>query len=183
MSERTAIDHGRRGDGEPGGANAAWLLAQVGAHAAAMFAARLSPIGLTPAHAGILRAVAQAEGSSQRRLAHRLEILPSRLVALMDELEGRGLVERRDSAEDRRVYALYLTEQGRAALAAIGRIAREHEAALCAGVGEEERRQLVGMLRRIADQQGLMPGVHPGYRRMGKPEGGGSGGASGVPGG
>ncbi len=149
--------------------SAAWLLAQVGAHAAAAFGARLSGLGLTPSHAGILRAVAVAEGLSQRRLARLLEILPSRLVALVDELEHRGLIERRDSAEDRRVYALYLTGQGRTTLDEIGRVAHEHDGALCAAIDDEERKLLVDLLRRIADQQGLTPGVHPGFRRLGRP--------------
>ena len=174
MADHAGRD-GARGSGRAS-ASAAWLLAQVGAHAAGVFAARLSALGLAPAHAGILRALAQAEGISQRQLAHRLEILPSRLVSMMDELEGRGLIERRDSAEDRRVYALHLTDQGRRTLDAIGRIAREHDAALCAAIGEEERGQLVDLLRRIADQQGLKPGVHPGFRRLGRSSGGASGG-------
>ena len=155
--------------GGRGATSAAWLLAQVGAHAAAAFAARLSGLGLSPAHAGILRAIAAAEGLSQRRLARLLEILPSRLVALVDELEHRGLIERRDSADDRRVYALYLTGQGRTALAEIGRVAREHDGALCAALDDREHQLLVDLLRRIADQQGLTPGVHPGFRRLGRP--------------
>lgn len=155
--------------GGRGATSAAWLLAQVGAHAAAAFAARLSALGLSPAHAGILRAIAAAEGLSQRRLARLLEILPSRLVALVDELEHRGLIERRDSVDDRRVYALYLTGQGRTTLDEIGRVAREHDGALCAAIDDEERKLLVDLLRRIADQQGLTPGVHPGFRRLGRP--------------
>lgn len=160
--------------GGRGATSAAWLLAQVGAHAASRFAARLSALGLAPAHAGILRITAQEEGLSQRRLARRLEILPSRLVSLLDELQSRGLIERRDSAEDRRVYAIYLTDQGRATLGEIGSLAREHDSALCAAISEDECKLLVDLLRRIADQQGLKPGVHPGFRRLGRPSGGGS---------
>jgi len=39
---------------------------------------------------------------------------------------------------------------------------------LCEALGAEEREQLAGMLRRIADQQGLRPGVHPGFRTLGR---------------
>jgi DNA-binding MarR family transcriptional regulator len=176
MAEHSDTDSSSRRGGGRGATSAAWLLAQVGAQAAAEFAARLAPLGLAPADAGILRVIAQAEGLSQRRLARQLGILPSRLVSLVDGLESRGLVERQDRAEDRRVYALYLTDQGRATLDAIGRIAREHEGALCAALGDEERKHLADMLRRIADQQGLQPGVHPGFRRLGRPRGGGKSG-------
>ncbi|MFL5263866.1 MAG: MarR family winged helix-turn-helix transcriptional regulator [Anaeromyxobacteraceae bacterium] len=158
----------QRGPGSPRGSGAghlAFLLAQVGAHAAARFAERLAPLGLAPQHAGILRVLGQAAGQSQRALSERLGVLPSRLVALVDDLEARGLVERRDDADDRRSYALHLTPRGREALEEIGRVARAHGDALCAALTEPERAQLAALLGRIAEDQGLLPGVHPGLRR------------------
>jgi DNA-binding MarR family transcriptional regulator len=148
-------------------AGLAFLLAQVGAHAAGRFAERLAPLKLTPPHAGILRTIKQSNGLSQQTLGELLGMFPSRLVAVLDELEQRGLVERRDSPTDRRSYALYLTEAGSEALEQIGRIAREHQDSLCAALDESERAQLRDFLRRIADQQKLAPGIHPGYRRLG----------------
>jgi DNA-binding MarR family transcriptional regulator len=148
--------------------SAAWLLAQVGAHAAAQFARRLSALGLEPPHAGILRIVSSSGGISQQALANRLDIFPSRLVALVDDLEGRGLLERRSNAEDRRTYALQLTDKGRKTLESIGRVAREHDEALCAALTAAERERLAALLLRIAEQQGLKPGVHPGFRRLGR---------------
>src|SRR6516165_4467004 len=148
----------------------AFLLSQVGAHAADKFGERLEPLGLKPAHAGILRVIRQADGLSQQALGEKLSVFPSRLVALLDELEERALVERRDSPTDRRSYALYLTGAGRDALEQIGRAAREHQDDLCAALDESERVQLADLLRRIAHEQGLTPGVHPGYRKLGGSE-------------
>jgi DNA-binding MarR family transcriptional regulator len=145
----------------------AFLLAQVGAHGAARFAERLVPLKLTPPHAGILRIIDQDGGLTQQALCERLGILPSRLVAVLDELEQRGLIERRDNPADRRSYALHLTGAGRESLGQIGRIAREHQDALCAALNESERAKLKNYLTRIASQQGLTPGVHPGYRTLG----------------
>ena len=116
---------------------------------------------------GILRVIEQADGLSQQALGEKLGMFPSRLVAILDELEERGLVERRDSPNDRRSYALYLTGAGREALAQIMCIAREHQDALCTALDETERAQLAGLLARIAAEQGLTPGVHPGFRRLG----------------
>jgi DNA-binding MarR family transcriptional regulator len=144
----------------------AFLLAQVGAHASAKFAERLRQIGVVPAHAGILRLVQASEGISQQTLGSELRVLPSRLVLLIDDLEERGLVERRNHPTDRRSYALYLTDKGRETLKAIGRIAREHQDSLCAALDDREHAQLAGLLRRIAEDQGLRPGVHPGYGRL-----------------
>jgi len=46
--------------------------------------------------------------------------------------------------------------------------AREHEDALCAVLTATERDQLSSLLRRIAGEQGLTAGVHPGYRQLGR---------------
>jgi DNA-binding MarR family transcriptional regulator len=145
---------------------AAFLLAQLGSHAAAMFAQRLGPLGLTPAHAGSLRMIAAAEGSSQQDVAGKLGMFPSRLVALVDELEQRGLVERVANAADRRTYALQLTQRGKDALGDIARVGRAHEDALLAALTPDERHTLASLLQRVADDQGLRPGVHPGFARL-----------------
>jgi DNA-binding MarR family transcriptional regulator len=145
----------------------AFLLAQVGARAAALFATRLQELELVPAHAGTLRAIAGNAGISQQALASLLGMVPSRLVSLLDELEARALVERRDHPEDRRVYALHLTEKGSRAMAEIGRVARAHDDAVCASLSEKERELLRSLLSRIADEQKLTPGVHPGFAYVG----------------
>jgi DNA-binding MarR family transcriptional regulator len=145
----------------------AFLLSQVGAHAAARFAERLVPLNLTPPHAGILRVIKQSDGLSQQALGEKLGMFPSRLVVVLDELEQRGLVERRDNPADRRSYALYLTRAGGEALQQIGRIGREHQDALCAALNTSERAQLADLLRRIAEEQQLTPGIHPGLRKLG----------------
>ena len=142
---------------------AAFLLAQLGAHAASRFADRLAELKLVPAHAGILRILAATPAITQQALAAALGTLPSRLVALVDELESRGLVERRPHDTDRRSNALHLTESGESTLQAIGRVAREHQQLLLAALSAEEQQELAALLQRVADQQGLIRHVHPGY--------------------
>jgi DNA-binding MarR family transcriptional regulator len=149
-----------------GARSAAFLLAQVGGHAAARFGEKLASLELTRPHAGVLRAIAARPGLSQQELATLLAVVPSRLVILVDQLEERAFVERRDHPEDRRVYALYLTQRGAQALADIGRVAKAHNEAMCAALSADEQAQLVALLRRIADQQELTPGVHPGFRQL-----------------
>ncbi|MFJ3904818.1 MarR family winged helix-turn-helix transcriptional regulator [Streptomyces sp. NPDC090025] len=146
----------------------AFLLAQLGAHAAGRFAERVAALGLTPPDVGLLRMIATRPGLSQRALATELGVVPSRVVTLIDQLDGKGLVERRRSTEDRRNHALHLSADGQRVLAEIGTVAGEHEADICAGLDDAERAVLTGLLERIAERQGLTPGVHPGYRGMAK---------------
>jgi DNA-binding MarR family transcriptional regulator len=157
---------------DPGGTerpfSVAFLLAQVGAHAAGKFAERLARLHLLPPHAGILRVLRKSGGLSQQGLAEVLHMHPSGLVAIIDELEERGLVKRQDSLDDRRTYELHLTDQGQVALRAIGRVGEEHNESLCAALSLREREQLAGLLQRIAAEQGLTPGLHPGFSRLGR---------------
>src|SRR5882757_946293 len=146
----------------------AFLLAQVGAHAANQFTERLGVLQLTPADAGILRLLRIAAGISQQELSEKLRIHPSRLVAILDNLERRHLVERKPNSEDRRLYSLHLTKDGGEILEQIGKVAREHQDALLSTLNGDERAKLTELLHRIADAQGLIRGVHPGYQRLGK---------------
>ena len=145
----------------------AFLLAQIGAHAANKFAERLATVNLSPPQVGILGILRRSGGLSQQDLAGTLRMHPSGLVAVIDELEELGLVQRKDSPDDRRTYALHLTDKGIATLSDVGRIAHEHNKSLCRALSDEEREQLRGFLQRIADEQGLAPGVHPGFSRLG----------------
>jgi DNA-binding MarR family transcriptional regulator len=154
---------GRKSSGPGRSGGPAFLLAQLGAHAAMKFGQRIAGLDLTPPLAGILRAISASEGMSQKALGVRLGIVPSRLVELLDELDQRGLVERRDDENDRRVYALHLTKKGGATLETLGRIAREHQETLLAALTSSERELLASLLAKVAEEQGLTPGVHPGY--------------------
>jgi DNA-binding MarR family transcriptional regulator len=141
----------------------------VGAHAATKFAERLAKLNLVPSHAGIFRILSATPAISQQALAAAVGTVPSRLVALIDELESQGLVERRPHETDRRSYALHLTEKGKSTLESISQIAREHRQDLLAALSEEEQRELTVLLQRVAEQQGLIESVHPGFTKAGRP--------------
>jgi DNA-binding MarR family transcriptional regulator len=139
----------------------AFLLAQLGFHSTRLWKDRLAPLGIDPRHVVLLRHVAAAEGQSQHALGRAMQIPPSRMVALVDELEREGLLERRPSPSDRRAYALHLTGDGWRLLDQLMQVSAEHEAQLCAGLAQAERRQLIDLLSRVAAEQGLPTGVHP----------------------
>jgi DNA-binding MarR family transcriptional regulator len=146
----------------------AFLLSQVGAYAALGFAERLRALDLKVYDAGILRILGSNPGITQQALSATLGMFPSRLVALLDALEKRKLVERRDSPSDRRSYRLRLTRAGRTALTAIGRVTHQLEDGLLAGLTEKQKKDLFEALTRIVAQQRITPGVHPAYRQIGK---------------
>ncbi len=145
---------------------AAFLLSQIGALARERFGEKTATLGITPAHAGILRLLGNSPGTNQQELAATLGVLPSRMVLLLDELGEKGLVERGRSTEDRRQSILELTRAGKQTLKRLSKLAAEHENELCRALNLEERRTLAALCRTIAADQGLAPNVHPGYRRL-----------------
>ena len=149
----------------PRRAGSAFLLAQLGAYAAAQFAQRISELDLTPPQAGLLRLIAWNPGQSQQALARQLGTPASRLVPLVDGLEERGLIERRRDPADRRHYALYLTGDGTQFMKELGRLGAAHEDVMTEGLTADDRAVLNDLLNRVAARQGLTTGVHPGYRR------------------
>ena len=139
----------------------AFLLTQLGTRMHDRFAERLRPFGLHPRHYGMLGHLAAAEGSSQQALADALGVHRSAMVALVDDLEERGLAERRRDPADRRAYTLHLTAEGRSRLAELHAIAEDEEEVLLAPLDPAARRELVARLQGLAAAQGLAPGVHP----------------------
>jgi DNA-binding MarR family transcriptional regulator len=123
----------------------------------------LVPLELEPREFALLRAVAAAEGLSQQAMGERLQIPASRMVAFVDALEARGLLERRHNPDDRRTRSLHLTDAGRELLGRAFAVASSYERDLCADLDEGERERLLDLLQRVAPRLGLPPGVHPAH--------------------
>lgn len=139
-----------------------FLISQLGFFSSKGFAEALVPIGIEPKEFLLLRFVAASAGQSQQALAQRLGVPPSRMVALVDDLEERGLVERRLNPDDRRVRGLHLTEEGKATVERAAHVAVEYETKLCSSLEGSERDQLIDLLQKIQQGQTDLPGVHPG---------------------
>jgi hypothetical protein len=77
-------------------------------------------------------------------------------------------VERRRNPGDRRLHALHLTAGGQQMLAEIGKIGRAHEEEITGGLTASEREELAATLQVLAARHGLTPGVHPGYKSIGR---------------
>jgi DNA-binding MarR family transcriptional regulator len=145
-----------RGDG------IAYLLVQLGFHAARKFSERLAPLGLEPRQFGMLTRLSANEGKSQQAIGELMGLNPTRMVFLVDELEKQGLVERRRNPDDRRSYALYLTGQGRDKLREAQQASAGHEREIGASLTGAQRAELAVLLRQIAREQGISEESLPG---------------------
>jgi DNA-binding MarR family transcriptional regulator len=139
-----------------------FLLSQLGAYIADDAKRRLAPLGVHPRVNAILFALAGNDGQSQRQLSARLGVHRNVMVGLIDTLEQQGLVQRRPHPEDRRAFAVTLTEKARDLLPALQEQSDAIEDEVTAGLSPRERAELLRTLQRVAAALGLSPGVHPG---------------------
>jgi DNA-binding MarR family transcriptional regulator len=85
---------------------------------------------------------------TQRELADFLSLDPSQIVALVDELEKRGLVARAAGKQDRRAKTVTATAKGARLLVGADQAAHRAEAEALAGLAEDEIAQLKALLRK-----------------------------------
>lgn len=112
--------------------------------------AALAAFGLKVRHYVVLSLAGSDLQPSQRELAEFVQLDPSQIVATIDVLESKGLVERAPSRADRRIKVLnataaglHLLEQARAQV-----LAAEHDS--LGALSADERDLLRDLLRRIA---------------------------------
>src|SRR3954471_15206737 len=148
--------------------SAAFLLSTLGFTVSRRFHEMLGPLELEPGEFALLRAVAKSDGEPQNALAERLHISPSWMVAIVDELERRGLLERKPHARDRRVRNLHLTAGGKKLLRRAERRAHQFDRRVTGPLSDAELQQLLELLQRVAAGLDLQPGAaHAALRERG----------------
>lgn len=126
----------------------AFLLRKAAQRVTAMAEAVLSQHGLTMRHFGVLTAIEDEPGQNQRGVGERLRIDRTTVVALTDDLENAGLLERRRGL-DRRMFALYLTPVGVERLAELKRLNAEVHDKFLANLSDAERAMLRELLIKV----------------------------------
>lgn len=116
------------------------------------FAADLKEFDISPGRFGVLVLISANPGLTQSRLAAATQLDRSTMVAVIDQLEGRGLVERRASPTDRRSNALVLTAAGESLLKQLKRRIKSHEARIAAAMTPREAETFVELLTRVRER-------------------------------
>ena len=104
---------------------------------------------LTGKHLGLLSVIIDEGPLSQQALGQRVGVDRTTVVAVVDDLEAAGFVQRRRNPEDRRAYALEATSAGRSWQAKARNAVIEAEREILAPLSPAERRQLVELLQRV----------------------------------
>jgi DNA-binding MarR family transcriptional regulator len=107
--------------------------------------------GLHPSHHGILLVLGEGSPETQGSIADTLGYDRGQLVGLLDELEERGLLERRRDPNDRRRHVVQLTADGKQTLRRLRAVSRQVEDEFLAPLSEQERTKLHGLLLRLME--------------------------------
>lgn len=117
--------------------------------AVAIFLQETETTGITPVQYAALQTVANTPGLDQRTLARSIGFDTSTIAGVIDRLEGRGLMQRNASPEDRRVRLLTLTDEGQRLLATVLPGMQRAQARMLAPLPEAERAEFMRMLRTL----------------------------------
>lgn len=126
-----------------------FLLAEVVRLQLRVYNGRFRATGLNQSQVAALIHLDRVEELSQTDLAQRLGMQKAAAGTLIDGLEGKGLVERERSRDDRRLQLVSITEAGRRLVGEVDRMGEALGTALRQGISREERTQLVSILQRL----------------------------------
>jgi DNA-binding MarR family transcriptional regulator len=110
----------------------------------------LAPLDLRVRAYSVLALACSGENPSQRELAAFLSLDASQIVALVDDLEQRGLVARIVGAQDRRSKSITATDEGQRLFTKARSAVQKAEDESLAGLDAHEKETLRVLLTRIA---------------------------------
>jgi len=128
-----------------------FLLKRLGFAAKDRTLAAYEETGLHPYHHAVLLVLDEGAPETQGSIADSLGYDRGQLVGLLDELEERGLVERKRDPSDRRRHVVRSTPEGKKMLRRLRTLAGQIEDDFLAPLDEREREALHGLLLRLAE--------------------------------
>jgi MarR family transcriptional regulator for hemolysin len=129
--------------------NFGFLVHDVARQLTAVLDRRLSHYGLTRSHWRAVIYIWRTPGISQTELSEILDLSRMGVTGLIDRMESKGLVLRRDDAKDRRVKRIYLTESTTALVPLITKLGSECIDEFLTGIDESDREVLANLLLKV----------------------------------
>lgn len=111
--------------------------------------AALEPSGLRTVPFSVLATICEHPGISAADICRTLGMQRANIVAILADLDSRGLFLRDPDPDDNRIQRLFPTRKGAEEAARLMALIAEHEERMLAGLSQAERRDLRRLLARI----------------------------------
>ncbi|MFI0480543.1 MarR family winged helix-turn-helix transcriptional regulator [Actinomadura sp. 9N215] len=128
-----------------------WLINLISAHSHRLISDAFAAAGARGYHYRLLAALAEYGPSSQAALGRRTGIDRSDVVAALNELVAKKLIERTPDPSDRRRNVITITPDGSRHLEELDGVLAAIQDDLLAPLTPSERAQLTALLTRVAD--------------------------------
>lgn len=132
--------------------NILWLLKQAFYFSLTTVNDAVSGHGVSTAQIGVLRQLTNEPGLSGAELARRLLISPQGVQLALTALERRGLVERKQDPQHRRILQAFLTDEGRAVAETVVTDAIEAHDKVFGVLNAQEQQTLRDLLGRVVEK-------------------------------
>jgi DNA-binding MarR family transcriptional regulator len=106
--------------------------------------------GLTGPQLMVMQSVGKEPGVMVRQVADDINLSPATVTSILDRLEGKDLIQRVRSTEDKRRVGLFLTDSGRKLLENAPLPFQEHFTNRFSQLQEWEQSQMVATMQRMA---------------------------------
>lgn len=124
----------------------AFLLVDAGRKLNDAYDLNMKPLGLTRSQWRVVAYVSRTPGVSQTELAESIECSRMAITSLLDRMQSKGLIERREVENDRRVRAVFLTDKGSALVRQMNKTAVRVLEQVFDGTTPADRQQLHQLL-------------------------------------
>lgn len=129
-----------------------FILNHAGRRMTQLLSHQFQPYDMTTEQWVVLHRLACEDGITQKLLAIRAEKDQTNITRILDQLERKGMVERRANEQDRRSFLTFITDQGRAMNDILTPIEQKVIASLLSGFTEEQSSQLRQLLIQITQE-------------------------------
>ena len=132
--------------------NILWLLKQAFYFSLTSVNDAISAHGVSTAQIGVLRQLSNEPGLSGAELARRLLVSPQGVQLALTTLERRGLVERKQDPQHKRILQAFLTDEGRDLVATVVNDALAAHEKVFGVLSAEEQEALRELLSRVVEK-------------------------------
>jgi MarR family transcriptional regulator, organic hydroperoxide resistance regulator len=117
-------------------------------------ASMLAELNLFPGQDQVLQSLYLNDGLTMGAVADQLSIKPPTASKMIARMAAQGLLERKGKVDDARLVAVFITDEGRARIDPLRKIAKRVEKEALVGLDDKDVRRLRRLLKKVSKNLG-----------------------------